>query len=148
MHGVFLKEGDGEPPALGDGVLERLRELPWPGNIRELRNLIARLRVECPQVISREAVDRARGELETSTIFPRNVLSNVDLPALKDRLEREYLLHHFCRLDGDSDELCRFLDLSRQQLYRTCARLGIHLRGERRKKGLRETKRRSRPIRR
>jgi two-component system response regulator PilR (NtrC family) len=139
----FLREGGGEPSLLGEGALEHLRELPWPGNVRELRNFIARLRVECPEGISGEAVDRARGDPETSTIFPRNVLSKSGLPALKDRLEREYFVHHFRRLGGDTDALCRFLGLSRQQLYRTCARLGIQLRGERRKKGLREAKRRN-----
>jgi hypothetical protein len=37
------------------------------------------------------------------------VLSKSGLPALKDRLEREYLIHHFRRLGGDTDALCRFL---------------------------------------
>lgn len=130
---LFLREGGGPFPKLGPGVLEKLAKLPWPGNVRELRNFIARARLESPEEITVEALRRARREPETQTIFPRNLLAGEALPALKAQLERDYILFHFRRLEGDTTALLQFLKLSRQKLYRRCRELGIRLREERKK---------------
>ncbi|MBI4602140.1 MAG: sigma-54-dependent Fis family transcriptional regulator [Planctomycetes bacterium] len=125
---AILAEGGGQPPALGPGVLDRLRELPWPGNVRELRGLLARLRVESPHRIAAEDIERAIAGARASTVFPPNLLAAEDLGALKDKLERDYVAYHHRRLGGDTGALCAFLGLGRRQLYRRCARLGIAIR--------------------
>jgi two-component system NtrC family response regulator len=124
----------GEPvPVLRPGAADRLRSLPWPGNVRELKNLMARLRIEHPEVISVDAVDHALSvEPGTASLVPGNVLAAEGLGSLKDRLEREYIAYHFERLGGDTPALCRLLGLSRRQLHRRCERLGIRLRELRR----------------
>ncbi|MBI4603011.1 MAG: sigma 54-interacting transcriptional regulator [Planctomycetes bacterium] len=116
--------------SLEPGALERLGELPWPGNVRELRNFLARAHIESPGAISLQAIERARADARTTTFFPRNLLAQEALPALKERLERDYIVHHLRRLEGDTDALCRFLGIRRRQLYRRCERLGIRLRPE------------------
>ena len=115
-------------PILGGGVLERLRELPWPGNTRELRNALARLSLEGSRRISLEALEAHAAGRGAADLFPRRLLEREDLPALKQSLEREYVLHHLARLRGDTAALSRFLGISRLQLYRRCHRLGIRLR--------------------
>jgi DNA-binding NtrC family response regulator len=55
------------------------------------------------------------------------------LPALKDRVEREYLLHHLRRFKGDARALSSFLGYSRKYLYRRLKALGIRLKEERRR---------------
>jgi DNA-binding NtrC family response regulator len=62
-------------------------------------------------------------------------LDRTDLVSLKGRLERDYILHHLERLDGDTTALSRHLGISRLQLYRRCHRLGIRLRERRKKRG-------------
>lgn len=130
---LFLREGREPPPRLGPGVLEKLAKLPWPGNVRELRNLLARARLECSEEITVDAIRRMLEEPETRTIFPRNLLAGEAFSTLKAQLERDYILFHFRRLDGDTRALLEFLNLSRQKLYRRCRALGIRLREEKRK---------------
>jgi DNA-binding NtrC family response regulator len=119
----------GEPaPEIDRRALERIRRLEWPGNVRELKNFLARVRVESPGRITVASVDAARRDPKTSTFFPRNLLTDAPLPALQERLERDYILYHLRRLGGDTRALSRFLGLSRRQFYRRCTRLGIRLR--------------------
>jgi DNA-binding NtrC family response regulator/tetratricopeptide (TPR) repeat protein len=130
---AFLAGGIGPAPAVAPDALDRLRELPWPGNVRQLENLIARLRLESPDRITLEALDRIIAGAGATGIFPPNVLAAEGLPLLKERLEREYILHHFHRLGRNTDSLARFLGLRRRQLYRRCERLRIRLKEERRR---------------
>src|SRR5262249_45248867 len=108
VHG-FVAEGSPGPPAVEQAAIQRLRELPWQGNVRELRNFLARLRIVSPQQITLEAIDRARFEPKTATIFPRNLLARTELETLKDRLERDYIVYHYRRLQGDTKVLREFL---------------------------------------
>ena len=111
-----------------------LRGKPWPGNVRQLRNLLLRLRIENPERIDVESLRRSPGERHTTSIFPPGLLDRETLPSLKDRLERDYIVYHFRRLEGSTTRLCEFLELGRRQLYRRCERLGVSLRAERRRR--------------
>jgi DNA-binding NtrC family response regulator/tetratricopeptide (TPR) repeat protein len=124
----FLREESGPPPSLGAGVLEWLRKQRFPGNVRELKNLLSRLRLEHPREISLDAVRRLQPDPENAALFPRNVVSRDTLPALKDQLERDYILYHLQRLEGDTRKLSRLLGVSRKHFYRRCQQLGIRLR--------------------
>jgi DNA-binding NtrC family response regulator/tetratricopeptide (TPR) repeat protein len=132
---VFLDDPAGgalpRGTSLGKGVLSRLRAHSWPGNVRELKHLLARLRLENPRAITLEALERALGGEAPRDLLPRNVLLGESLTDIRDRIEREYLVCHFRRLGGDTAALCRFLAISRRQLYRRCVRLRIRLRRER-----------------
>ncbi|MBI4603921.1 MAG: sigma-54-dependent Fis family transcriptional regulator, partial [Planctomycetes bacterium] len=132
-----LAAGEGPPPVLGEGVLDRLASLPWPGNVRELHNLIARLRLERSRRITVEDLERHFPAAAAPPVFPRHLLERGQLPELKASLERDYILVHLERLQGDTTALSRFLGIGRLQLYRRCHRLGIRLRGRKAGKGAR-----------
>ena len=72
--------------------------------------------------------------VEVVVLFPRNLLARESLGSLQDRLERDYIVYHFRRLEGSAAALCEFLKLSRRQLYRRCQRLWISLREERKRR--------------
>jgi len=118
-------------PAIESAALRRLRSFPWPGNVRQLRNVLQRALLESPGRITARALESVLGEARTGSLFPPNLLIEKPLPALRRQLERDYLLCHFRRLGGDTPALCRFLGLSSRQLYRRCVRLKVHLRRER-----------------
>jgi len=130
---TFLGEGAASPPLVTPTALARLGDQRWPGNIRELRNLLWRLRLDQPGRIGREEVDRLLGDPETTTLFPRSILGSDDLPFLLERLEREYVLHHLRRLAGSTQALGQFLGLGPRQLYRRLTRLKISLRNVKRR---------------
>lgn len=125
----ILAEGATPAPSLGAGVVERLCSLEWTGNVRQLENVLARACIESPREITLEAISRAVSDPGTSTVVPRNLLAGEELRVLQERLERDYIVYHLRRLEGDSRALSRLLGISRRQFYRRCARLGIKLRG-------------------
>lgn len=102
-----------KPMRLSDAVLERLGQYAFPGNIRELRNLLER------------AVILADADL----ILPRHLPAGLDTTpdsaqlASNDRLslaevERRHLRQTLERLDGDKDALARQLGISRRTINR------------------------------
>ncbi len=135
LAGIFLAEetraNGSRQERITSDALDWLRRRAWPGNVREFRNLLARIRVEDSRSVSVDALERVTKTDDTVHLFPGNVLEVETLPVLKERLERDYVVYHFRRLGGDTKALCRFLELGRRQLYRRCERLGISLRAER-----------------
>ena len=139
-EGAESAEGAGPDPYVESGVIQRLRLRPWPGNVRELKNLVLRLRLEGGEKITTESLEGALESVEpedTRRVFPRNLLADGSLPALKKELEREYILYHYRRLEGRTKDLCRFLGVGPRHFYRMCQRLGVRLREERRSLGSR-----------
>lgn len=56
----FLKEGVQENSMLSSQAIEYLKAYHWPGNIRELQNLIARLKALYPQkILDKEIIERS-----------------------------------------------------------------------------------------
>jgi DNA-binding NtrC family response regulator len=139
LTAALLAEVGCPRPAVGPGVVGRLRSMDWPGNVRELKNFLARLSLEHPEGITADAVDRARREPGTITVFPKNILSSESLADLHRRLERDYIAYHYKRLGGDTAAVCRFLKRGRRQFYRRCALLGIVLKDLREAAGSRRT---------
>ncbi|HEY0715897.1 MAG TPA: sigma 54-interacting transcriptional regulator [Polyangia bacterium] len=80
------------PPHVPDETMKSLCEYPWPGNIRELENLIER-----SVILSRgNALEVPLGELRPSVVnAPREEVMNVRTPlpvATLERVEREHIL--------------------------------------------------------
>ena len=125
---IFLRDGAPDVPGLEPGFIERLVALPWPGNARELRNLLARLRLEHPRRIPRRVVLPTRGEGASEAVFSHDLLARGTFVELKNSLEREYLLYHMGRFGGDTVRASRFLGVTRKHLYRRLTQLGIRLR--------------------
>jgi len=128
---LLSEGGETSPPAVSAETWRCLASQAWPGNVRQLANVVARLRVQGGGPWTRADVERALGEPETSTLFTRNVLATERLPILKERLEKDYILYHYRRLGGRTPELCALLGFNRRQLYNRLKRLGISLRVER-----------------
>ncbi|HSK20920.1 MAG TPA: sigma-54 dependent transcriptional regulator [Longimicrobiales bacterium] len=105
-------------------AMERLKEHDWPGNIRELRNIIERavllaegdsIRLEnLPREFQR--TDGRREESDAATFGP----DGVDLGTLERMLLREALR----RAEGNRSEAGRLLGLSRHQVRNRLAKYG------------------------
>jgi len=113
-------------------AIRELQRYPWPGNLRELRNVVERLllltdgpvdaatvRIALPGAVS-GADGQAAGE-------PR---ANFDGP-LADRVgafEREQILGELKRHNQRMTDTAKSLGLERSHLYKKCQALGIDLR--------------------
>ena len=98
----------------------------WPGNIRELANLVERLSILCGPVI--EATD-VRGVLPGGTPVHRPSSASPppgrSLADLLDEYERELLCAALAQAQGNMAEAARMLQTDRANLYRRMRRLGV-----------------------
>jgi len=107
----------------------RLRNHSWPGNIRELRNLVERLLVlggegevtqqEVEEALSQNPVEAAPLGGQQAQIF--------DLPLREARevFEREYLSYRLRQVGGSVGKLAESVGMERTHLYRKLRALGV-----------------------
>ncbi len=108
----------------------RLRNYPWPGNIRELKNLVQRLlTLKGAEEIGLEEIER-----ELSAQMPANEpLVKQDLLALplreaREHFERAYLQQQLLLCNGKVGQLAKRVGMERTHLYRKLRSLGVDFR--------------------
>ncbi|HSS07788.1 MAG TPA: sigma-54 dependent transcriptional regulator [Rhodanobacteraceae bacterium] len=116
-------------------VQNRLRHYNWPGNLRELRNLVQRLLIlgNAPDV-GIEEVEHARGATVPSAApVPSTVHDGIDyslpLREAREQFERAYLLHQLGAAGGSVGKLAKAVGMERTHLYRKLKDLGVDPRG-------------------
>lgn len=109
------------------GALNVLRQHDWPGNIRELRNLVQRLLILNREGEVTEAeVRQALGETPAVSAAAPRTLFDMPLKRAREDFERAYLEHHLERTGGNVAELARLTGMERTHLYRKLKQLGLH----------------------
>ncbi len=107
----------------------RLRNYPWPDNVRELRNLTRRFLLnDGPEEIGLEEVER---ELSAQTPADEPLVKH-DLLALplreaREQFERAYLQQQLMLCNGKVGLLAKRVDMERTHLYRKLRSLGIEI---------------------
>jgi two-component system nitrogen regulation response regulator NtrX len=120
-----------KPKRLTPRATEFLAQLPWRGNVRELRNLMERLAV----IVSREAVTHRDVMDALHMTAPPSADDGAPLPlrVARSRFERQYILERLSANRGNLGNTARDLGIERTNLYRKMKQLGITLRGRSRK---------------
>jgi sigma-54 dependent transcriptional regulator, acetoin dehydrogenase operon transcriptional activator AcoR len=134
-HALAAETGNGRPAAIERDALQRLLLYPWPGNIRELRNVIRTALAICDGgVIRRIDLPREIREAETiqTNLAAPDVRSMVALkgPGASNPLqvaERAALLSVIEDCHGNMTRVAMQLGMSRNTLYRRIKRHGIPL---------------------
>ncbi len=106
----------------------RLRHYPWPGNIRELKNLVHRLLILGGQEdIGLEEVETALSQSPSQRDLDLSNMIPLELPLREARelFERTYLLLQFKECDGNVARLADKVGMERTNLYRKLRALGI-----------------------
>jgi two-component system, NtrC family, nitrogen regulation response regulator NtrX len=114
----------------GVAAQNRLRNYPWPGNIRELKNLVQRLLIQGgPEEIRLDEIER-----EISSQSPVDEpLVKQDLLALplreaREHFERAYLTQQLQLCNGKVGQLAKRVGMERTHLYRKLRSLGVDFR--------------------
>jgi DNA-binding NtrC family response regulator len=108
----------------------RMRNYPWPGNIRELRNLVQRLLIQQgEEEIGLEEIER---EIAAQSP-PDEPLVKQDLLALplreaREHFERAYLTQQLQLCSGKVGQLAKRVGMERTHLYRKLRSLGVDFR--------------------
>jgi DNA-binding NtrC family response regulator len=107
-----------------------LRNYNWPGNIRELRNLVQRLMIlGAGDDIELDEVKTALGSIAESPKLGSNVpeFFNLPLKEARDHFEKAYLEYHFEKTGGSVAKLASAIGMERTHLYRKLHSLKIKL---------------------
>ena len=123
------------PPALADSTLQRLRAFSWPGNIRELQNVLFCAFGLCrgPEVLpshlvfpkersvcmapGREGEDEAVAGLRKAVAWAWNS-PDKSWESLRDRLERETLAFALDQLGGNQTQVSEQLGMARGTVHK------------------------------
>jgi len=98
----------------------------WPGNIRELRNLIERIAIlspDSPEKIS-NIIKESLKTPDIKNIEPKNTLS-VTLKEARENFEKEYLTTQLKKFNGNISKTANFVGMERSALHRKLKGLGI-----------------------
>ncbi len=108
----------------------RLRHYSWPGNTRELRNLVQRLLIMgSSEQITSEEIELALGQRSEQRNDEPQWQHNVfELPLreAREEFERNYLLHQLKQCRGSVSRLSQKVGMERTHLYRKLRALGIN----------------------
>jgi two-component system nitrogen regulation response regulator NtrX len=112
-----------KPKKLAPRAIEFLSQLPWRGNVRELRNLMERLAV----IVARDAVSYRDVMEALHMTTPRGGEDAAPLPlrVARSRFERQYILERLSANRGNLGHTAKELGIERTNLYRKMKQLGI-----------------------
>jgi two-component system, NtrC family, nitrogen regulation response regulator NtrX len=120
-----------KPVPFADAAIEALKEYAWPGNIRELRNVVERLLLLAEDVVDADAVQLALPAARASQNPAMSDASTLASEgALSERVlafERDQVLRELERYNRHITQTAKALGLERSHLYKKCQQLGIDL---------------------
>jgi DNA-binding NtrC family response regulator len=108
--------------AVDDDVLSELKRYPWPGNIRELQNVIERMVTMSGEPISLLDIPE---EIASAEDYAGNRHAGSPLREFRDQAEREFILATLKRNLGNISQSAIELGVGRSYLHRRLAVLGI-----------------------
>jgi two-component system nitrogen regulation response regulator NtrX len=112
-----LHESQGLPlRSLSDEAGALLQTMPWPGNVRQLRNVVERILIL--------AGGEAQGSDEDRVILSGS-LATLPLREARELFEREYLLTQINRFGGNISRTANFVGMERSALHRKLKSLGV-----------------------
>jgi two-component system nitrogen regulation response regulator NtrX len=107
------------------GAIARLRSYRWPGNIRELRNVIERVVIMAPgDVITEHDLAFLAGSAVAGRTTD-DAAPAVPLYTARDQFEREYILRQLAVQQGNISRTAEVLGVERSNLYRKMRAFGI-----------------------
>jgi DNA-binding NtrC family response regulator len=116
---------------ISDGAMEILQTYSYPGNVRELRNLVERLVILTPGTAITETQARALLPMETAGATTSHFRPETPLREMLEEVERELIEQALEHRDGHVTKTAADLGLERSHLYKKMRTLGIRKPGTR-----------------
>ncbi|MCH2486915.1 MAG: sigma-54 dependent transcriptional regulator [Erythrobacter sp.] len=117
------------PPVIGEEAMAALQAYDWPGNVRQLRNVVERTVILTP----REEFDTVEpgmlsGEVTGGKLGGGQALTammGAPLREARENFEREYLSVQIRRFSGNISKTATFIGMERSALHRKLKLLGM-----------------------
>ena len=117
------------PPEVSVEAMAALQTYEWPGNVRQLRNVIERTIILAPRDrLGRIEADMLPGEIinaQGSGDLGSSALMGVPLREARESFEREYLRVQIRRFSGNISKTAAFIGMERSALHRKLKLLGM-----------------------
>ena len=117
-------------PSMSDEALAALQAHDWPGNVRQLRNIIERTIILAPSDLKTIEVDLLPPEIveQQGNVGVNNAglsIMGSPLREARESFEREYLKIQIRRFSGNISRTASFIGMERSALHRKLKALGI-----------------------
>ena len=114
--------------ALTEDAVALMQTMVWPGNVRQLKNLVERVLIlgdGTGPIEARELPgEEDRGE-EDGRVVLSSALATLPLREAREAFEREYLLTQINRFGGNISRTANFVGMERSALHRKLKSLGV-----------------------
>ena len=117
------------PPAISEEAMAALQAYDWPGNVRQLRNVVERTIILTP----RDKLETVEAEMLSEEVAGGKTDGNGGIAALmgaplreaRESFEREYLAIQIRRFSGNISKTASFIGMERSALHRKLKLLGM-----------------------
>ncbi|MCF2870712.1 sigma-54 dependent transcriptional regulator [Octadecabacter sp. G9-8] len=113
---------------LSDEAGALLQTMPWPGNARQLRNVMERVLIlgdATGPIEAKELPNQADGPSDDGRVLLSGSLATLPLREARELFEREYLLTQINRFGGNISRTASFVGMERSALHRKLKTLGV-----------------------
>lgn len=113
---------------VADEAVALMQTMLWPGNVRQLKNLVERVLILGDGSGPIEAKDLPREEekpQEEGRVVLSGALATLPLREAREAFEREYLLTQINRFGGNISRTASFVGMERSALHRKLKSLGV-----------------------
>lgn len=114
--------------ALSDDAVALMQTMVWPGNVRQLKNLIERVLIlgdGTGPIEARELPGEDDHGEEDGRVVLSGALATLPLREAREAFEREYLLTQINRFGGNISRTANFVGMERSALHRKLKSLGV-----------------------
>lgn len=117
------------PPEISDDAVAVLQSYEWPGNVRQLRNVVERTLILAPRerlatieadMLPTEITQEPNGDSAGIT-----AMMGIPLREAREQFEREYLRVQIRRFSGNISRTASFIGMERSALHRKLKTLGL-----------------------
>ncbi|MBO9510579.1 sigma-54 dependent transcriptional regulator [Erythrobacter sp. A6_0] len=117
------------PPTIGEEAMAALQAYDWPGNVRQLRNVVERTVILTPrEEFDTVEPDMLAGEVTGGRLGGGQALTammGAPLREARENFEREYLSVQIRRFSGNISKTATFIGMERSALHRKLKLLGM-----------------------
>ena len=113
---------------LSEEAAALMQTMVWPGNVRQLRNVIERILIlgdGTGEIEAREVPTEEEKPAEEGRVVLSGALATLPLREAREAFEREYLLTQINRFGGNISKTAQFVGMERSALHRKLKSLGV-----------------------
>ncbi|MEC8040920.1 MAG: sigma-54 dependent transcriptional regulator [Pseudomonadota bacterium] len=113
---------------LSEDAVALMQTMRWPGNVRQLRNLIERVLIlgdGSGAIEAKELPGSSEGGDSSDQVVLTGTLATLPLREAREVFEREYLLTQINRFGGNISRTANFVGMERSALHRKLKSLGV-----------------------